>query len=339
MTETSMTAKPSAKIRNLAIGVAAVSLLYTGAWYYGASEIKSRVTAFLKAQQSAGIGLECGQIDVKGFPFRYAIFCAKPGFADLKHGGSADAVALRAAAQVYQPFHVVWEMDGPLDATLPTGEKTNVNWENFQSSLQWKIGGLERSSLSVQGLQWVFPAGTAPENGATTGRAGAAEVHVRQNGNDLDAAIVARDVSLILPAGTGARLPPFSFSIDATLSEKAGVLDGRIRDREILHPAKGEIRRMVADFAEGRVLTLSGPLDVDEAGLVSGKLAVEAEKFSDFEPLLANALPDAADNIRTAFGALKAMADDKGTVRINLVLDKGQVMLGFIPLGLALPPV
>lgn len=339
MTETSVGAKPSAKIRNLAIGVAAICLIYTGAWYYGASQIKSRVTGFLKAQQSVGIGLECGQIDVKGFPFRFAIFCSKPGLADLKHGGSADAAALRAAAQVYQPFHVVWEMDGPLDATLPTGEKTNVNWKNFRSSVQWKVGGLERSSLSIEGLQWVFPAGATPENGATTGQAGAAEVHVRQNENDLDAAVLARDVKLILPAQTDAILPSFSFSADSTISGKAGVLDGRIRDRDILHPAKGQIRRMVADFGEGRVVTLSGPVDIDDEGLISGKLAVEAEKFSDFEPLLASALPDAVDNVRTAFGALKAMADDKGTVRVNLVLDKGQVMLGFIPLGISLPPV
>lgn len=339
MNDSAAETKPSTKIRTLGIGVVAFCLLYTGAWYYGANELKHRLIAQMKAQQAAGIGLECGQMDVRGFPFRIEIFCTKPGLADLRHGGSADANALRAAAQIYQPFHVVWEMDGPLDATLPTGEKTTVNWANLQSSLQWKIGGLERSSLLIQRLDWIFPAGATPETGATRAKADEAELHVRQNGDDLDAAFLARQVALTLPAGAATIIPSFGISADATLSGKAGVLDGRIRDQAILHPLKGEIRRIVADFGDGRVMALSGPVEIDEQGLVSGKLSVEAEKFTAFEPLLVDALPDAADNIRTAFGAMKAMADEKGTVRVNLVVNKGQVMLGFIPLGLSLPPI
>ncbi len=331
--------RASAKIRNLAIGVIAVSALYTGAWYYGAKEIRSRLAALMQEQQAAGLALECGQIDVKGFPFRFEIFCTKPGIADLRRGGSADAAALRSAAQVYQPFHVVWEMDGPLDATLPTGEKLSLNWKSLQSSLQWKIGGVERSSIVVDALQWTFPAGASAAGEAFSGTAGHSEAHIRQNGNDLDAAFLAQDLKLALPAASGANLPPFSISADATLAGKAGALDGRISDRAILHPAAGEIRRVVADFGNGRVMTLTGPVEIDEEGLVSGKFALEAEKFTDFEPVLTGALPEAADNIRTAFGAMKAMADQKGTVRVNLVLEKGQVMLGFIPLGITLPPV
>lgn len=330
--------RASNRIRNLAIGVVAVCGLYTGAWYYGASEMKTRLIALMDQQQAAGLQVECGQIDVKGFPFRFEIFCSKPGIADLKRGGSADAATLRTAAQVYQPFHVVWEMDGPLDATLPTGEKTSLNWTSLQSSLQWKIGGVERSSLATDGLEWTFPAGA--DSGETLdAKIAHAEAHVRQNGDDLDFAVISRDVEVKLPAVTGATLPLFSLSADATLAKKAGILDGHIRDRDILHPASGEIRRIIADFGAGRVMTVSGPLEIDDEGLISGKLSLEAEQFSAFEPILTAAIPDAADNIRTAFGAMKAMADDKGTVRVNLVLEKGQVMLGFIPLGISLPPV
>lgn len=335
---TGTTSRASRKIRNLAIGILAVCALYTGAWYYGAGEMKTRLSGLMEKQQAAGLQVECGQLDVRGFPFRFEIFCTKPGIADLKRGGSADAVALRTAAQVYQPFHVVWEMDGPLEATLPTGEKTSLNWTNLQSSLQWKIGGIERSSLVADKLDWTFPAG-AESGEALAAKVGHAEFHIRQNGEDLDAALLSEAVTLALPAQTEATLPPFSLSGDATLARKAGILDGRIRDRDILHPASGEIRRMVVDFGDGRVITLSGPLEVDDQGLISGRLSLEAEKFSDFETILTGAVPDAADNIRTAMGAMKAMADDKGTVRVNLVLDKGQVMLGFIPLGIALPPV
>lgn len=338
-TSTRQGSNASVKIRNLAIGVIAVSALYTGAWYYAASEIRTRILAFTENSQTSGLAVECGQVDVKGFPFRFEIFCTKPGLADLRNGGSADAAALRVAAQVYQPFHIVWEMDGPLDATLPTGEKTTVTWQNMQSSLQLKTGGLERSSMTVDGAEWVFPAGASAAGEALTAKAAHGEAHVRQNGDDLDAAFLATDVKVTLPAALNAVVPPFSVSADATLAKKAGVLDGRIRDRAILHPATGEIRRVVADFGQGRVMTLSGPVDIDEQGMVSGKLSLVAEKFADFEPILKQAAPDLADNIGTAFGAMKAMSDQQGTVRVNLVLDKGAVMLGFIPLGITLPPV
>lgn len=338
MTGTGTTA--SRRIRNLAVAVVGFTALYSGAWYYGAHEIRSRLQQFMVERQAAGLTIECGNMEVKGFPFRFEIFCTNPGIADLNRGGSADAAALRTAAQVYQPFHVVWEMDGPLDATLATGEKLSMNWSSLQSSLQLKMGGLERSSVAAEGFALRFPSGSADEASALDMKAEHAESHVRQNNEDLDAAFLARKIALKLP-GTGApvALPVFDASVDATLVGKAGLLDGRIKGPGLLRPATGEIRRAVADFGEGRVTTVSGPLSIDEEGLISGKLSLEAEQFEKWEPLLTAALPDAADNIRTAMGALKAMADSKGTVRVNLVLDKGQVLLGFIPTGIVLAPL
>ena len=336
MTEQGSRTVASRRIRNLGIAVVAFCLLYTGAWFYAADQIKKRLAATFEAQTAAGQSIECGNMRIKGFPFRLELFCDNPGLANLEGGGSVEVAALRSAAQVYAPFHIVWEMDGPLDATLANGEKLQASWTSFQSSLQVKKGGLERSSMASDGLQVTIPVG-APD--ALSLKAGHGEAHVRQNGEDLDAALLLETVSLKLPGQTLASLPAFAASIDATAAGKAGALDGRIKGPDLLHPAKGEIRKLAVDFGDGRVATLSGPVEVDEAGMISGKLALQAENFAAWGPMLAAALPDAADNIQTAVGALKAMADDKGTVRVNLVLDKGQVMLGFIPLGIEIPPV
>ena len=51
-----------------------------------------------------------------------------------------NAVALRTAAQVYAPWHIVWEMDGPLDVTLGNGPAVQASWKSLQSSLQLKLG-------------------------------------------------------------------------------------------------------------------------------------------------------------------------------------------------------
>ena len=342
MAVSSQTSHSSASKKILRLGIAVVAVVagYTGAWYYGASKIKSGLATFMQEQEAAGLSLECANTEVKGFPFRYELFCTKPGMANLVQGGSADAAMLRTAAQVYAPQHIVWEMDGPLDATFASGEKLQLNWKTLQSSLQLKSGGLERSSLTAEGLELTMPPG-APES-ALTGKASHGEVHIRQNSEDLEAATLIRDLVLTVPTlggGAPTALIPLSASADVTLAKKAGVLDGRIKGAEILHPAAGEIGRIVVDFGEGRVATISGPFDIDQEGQISGKLAVVAENFTAWQPVLTAAIPDAADTIKTAMGAIKAMADDKGTVRINLVIDKGQVLLGFIPLGIELPRV
>lgn len=330
----------SKKLLWLGIAVVVAVIAYTAAWYYGASKIKSALASFMQEQEAAGLSLECANTEIKGYPFRFELFCTKPGMANLVQGGSADAAMLRTAAQVYAPRHIVWEMDGPLDATFASGEKLQLNWQSLQSSLQLTSGGLERSSLIAEGLEIRIPPGAA--DNAFTGKASHGEAHIRQTNDDLEAATLIRDLVLSVPSPNGAAptaLAPFSASADVTLAQKAGVLDGRIKGAEILHPAAGEIGRVVFDFGEGRVATLSGPFSIDQDGAISGKLAVVAENFTAWQPVLAAAFPDAAGAIGTAMGAIKAMADDKGTVRVNLVIDKGQVLLGFIPLGIELPRV
>ncbi len=328
-------ASASRKILWLGIAVILFCALYTGAWYYAAAEIRTRLAEAMASSQRNGLTLECGGMEVKGFPFRFELFCSKPGFADLNRGGSAEAEAFRSAAQVYAPWHIVWEADGPLSATLENGEKLLLNWQSLQSSLQLKMGGLERSSLSADGLDLTIPAdGTVAVMKA---KAGHGEAHIRQNGDDLDMAALFRDVALTPP--DLAALPVFSASVEARLAGKAGALDGRIKGDAVLKPSKGELQRAVVDFGQGRVATVTGPVEVDEAGLISAKLAVEAEKFVEWQPLVQGAMPDNADGIATAMGMIRGMADDKGTVRINLVIEKGQVLLGFIPLGITLPPI
>lgn len=325
----------SRKILWLGIAVIVFSVLYTAAWYYAAAEIRSRLTALTEQSQRNGLTLECGGMEVGGFPFRFELFCSKPGIADLNHGGSAEAEAFRSAAQVYAPWHIVWEADGPLAATLANGEKLRLGWKALQSSLQLKMGGLERSSLAADDLDLTIPAdGTV---GVLKAKAGHGEAHVRQNGEDLDVAALLRDVALTPPDVQS--LPIFSASLEARLAGKAGALDGRIHGDALMKPSKGELQRAVVDFGTGRVATISGPFDVDEEGRISARLAVEAEKFAEWQPLVQGAIPDSADAVATAMGAIRGVADDKGTVRINLVIEKGQVLLGFIPLGIELPPI
>lgn len=326
----------SKKVWILGIAILAVIGLYTGGWFYAADRIRQELTLQMKAQEERGLTVECGNMEIRGYPFRFEVFCTKPALANLTLGGSVDVGALRTAAQVYAPWHVVWEADGPMEATLPTGDKLTANWQSLQSSLQLKLGGLERSSIASDGMEVQFPTG---EFETSSIKIAHAEAHIRQVDGNLGFAALGKDMSILLPAPNDPKLPVFSASIEATLAGKAGVLNGKIRGKEVIRPVKGELTRLVADFGAGRVATVNGPFEVDDAGLISGTLTLELEKFSDWQAMLQQAVPQNASQIESGMGAIKAMADQKGTVRVNLVVSKGQVMLGFIPLGITLPPV
>lgn len=330
------TSAVSKKMWALGLAVIAVIGLYTGGWFLAADKIRQELLLQMKAQEAHGLTVECGNMEVRGYPFRFELFCTKPALADLAAGGSVDVGALRTAAQVYAPWHVVWEADGPMEATLPTGEKLTATWQSLQSSLQLKLGGLERSSIASNGLEILLPTNELEH---ATVKIAHGEAHIRQQNGNLELAALAKDLSLLLPASSNPNLPTFSTSIEATLAGKAGVLEGKINGAEVIRPVKGELTRLIVDFGEGRVATVNGPIEVDDAGLISGTLTLEIEKFADWQAMLQQAVPQNASQIESGMGAIKAMADQKGTVRVNLVLSRGQVMLGFIPLGITLPPV
>ncbi|QFY61585.1 DUF2125 domain-containing protein [Rhizobium grahamii] len=315
-------------------GIILVIALYTGGWFYAASQLKTTVLRAIAPHDSAGVSGECADIDFRGFPFRIGLFCSKVDVDDNVNGVSASFGELRSAAQVYAPGHIVWELDSPAEIRTAHGLSINAEWANLQSSLVTKLKGIDRSSTVIDGLKVVATSSTTGQtvNFDSTHT----EIHLRQNGADLDGAVA------VMGSNTKIKdwpqvFPQLTASADITLAGKAGMIDGS--DEKGLYGASGELRKAVADIGDGRTMTVTGPFSFDEEGYLSGQFKLEIERLGPWRDSIKTTFPEIAKSVDTAAKLLKALAGGGDKVSVDLVVNKGNATVsGFIPLG-SIPPI
>lgn len=325
----------SRKVVRLGVLIVLVIAVYSVGWYFAAEFLKKRILAFFGGGNPAGITATCEDATMGGYPFRFRLNCSGLAFDDHFQGVAASFGPVRAAAQIYNPGHIVWEMDGPAEIRSALGLNTALDWTNMQSSFRIGLSGLSRSSLIMEGLNATVTSTVSSLQLQVT--APSAQSHVRQNEGNLDYATLVRDVSVSLD-GTRIALPPISASFDATFADKGGLLDPRVAQEQKLYGTKGEIRRMVIDLGEGRVLTLAGPFQVGDDGLVSGRIKVEIEQIGAWRDAMKTAYPDQADMIDNIANVLRALAFGRDDSEADITIENGVAMLGFIPLG-QIPPL
>lgn len=308
--------------------------LYTAGWFYAANRLKETVLRAITPTESASVSGECGDIAFRGYPFRIGLFCSRVNVDDKNNGVSASFGQLRSAAQVYNPGHIVWELDSPAEIRTAHGLSVSAEWQNLQSSLTTRLKGIDRTSLVIDGLK-------ANAVSSVTGQtinfdATKTEVHLRQNGADLDGAITVTDSATVIKDWPQL-LPRLSAIADVTLAGKAGMIDGS--DGTGLYGASGELRRIVADIGEGRTMRISGPFSFDNEGYLSGQFKVEIEKLGAWSDNAKQAFPQLQSTIDTARKLLGALAGGGDRASVDLVVDRGRATIsGFIPLG-KIPPI
>ncbi len=326
--------RTSRKFLFLGVGIIAVAAIYTAGWFYAAQRLQDTVIRTLAPGGAAGVTGECSDIAFRGYPFRIGLFCSKVDVKNTANDMSASFGALRSAAQIYAPGHIVWELDSP--ATIETGHGLSVSaqWANLQSSLVTKLKGIDRTSLVIDGLK--ASAVSAVTAQTINFDAAKTEVHLRQNGADLDGAVTLTDASTVIKDWPQL-LPRLNAIADLTLAGKAGMIDGS--DRSGLYGASGELRRLMLDIGDGRTMRLTGPFSFDEQGYLSGQFKLEIEKLGDWADNAKQALPQLQSTIDTARKLLRALAGGGDRASVDLVVDRGRATVsGFIPLG-KIPPI
>jgi hypothetical protein len=315
-------------------GIVLVIALYTGGWFYAAASLKTTVLKTIAPRDQTGVSGQCADIDFRGYPFRIGLFCSKVDVDDNVNGVSASFGELRSAAQIYAPGHIVWELDSPAEIRTTHGLSISAEWSNLQSSLVTKLSGIDRTSTVIDGLK-------ASAVSSVTGQtvnfdAAHAEIHLRQNGPDLDSAISVTESNTVIKDWPNV-FPKLTANADVMLAGKAGMIDGS--DRKGLYGASGELRKVVADIGDGKVMTLTGPFSFDDQGYLSGNFKLEIEQLGPWRDSLKQAFPEIAKTVDTAAKLLKALAIGGNKVSVDLVIDHGDATVsGFIPLG-SIPPI
>ena len=320
------------KIAWLAGAVILACGVYTAGWYAAASYARPKIEAAL-TRLAPGVTLRCDQMEIRGFPFRFGVFCDRMSADDQVRGIAVTLGSFRSAAQVYQPSLIVSEIDGPAEIRTSSGLNLSAEWDVLSSSLRLASDGPERISAVVDKIVARLP---GQEGMPTELRTERGEMHLRDNNGNLDVALLAEKI--VLGGASAPVLPPIATSADITLTGEAGLLKGKEPGPEPLRNKSGTLNRVVLDLGEGRVATLTGPFSVDEAGLLSGSFTVEVENVAGWKEAMTAAAPQATEAINTAASALTALAAGQPKSRVTLTADKGRLSLAFIPLG-EIPPL
>jgi hypothetical protein len=272
----------------------------------------------------AGLGRQwsCTSRSIAGFPFRIELRC--DGFSMMADKGEVRSGSLGgflALAQIYDPKHVLVDVNGPLTARLANGQTVSLSWQTMRSSLHFETPvRADRVSWVVEELAMESP------NPPVSGKLSHGEFHMRKIEGEPNGP---SDVEMVMTAsgGTLHDLPPAA-SFDAHFIVKKGWLMAENPGRaglENWRTSGGEVLVDQWTMKRGeQALELKGSVTIYDGHRLNGKIDVSAAGLGD-------ALKESGLSILG--GSLGA-----GNVKLPLTLNKGRLLIG--PLKIAeIPPL
>jgi hypothetical protein len=323
-------AKYSRRIKWLGIGVTVFIALYSGAWSLGASKIKDELGKALAQASADGKTAECAGLDVGGYPFRIEVRCGQIAFADPSQQISAKAGALRTAAQVYDPMRGIVEIDGPLELSLPGGRMISASWSLLHASARAAQPVPKRASVEAKDFSLIVPQLSA----APLLKAGNLQGHFKTAEQDIDLAASAAALLLDPSVTDGRSVPAFNF--DADIRIKDGVRLALSEEKNIallLRGRSAEVRAVSFNFAEGGGFKVSGPVSLDERGLMTADLSItfsQAQKLADAVQKIS---PGLAAYVSPSLSLAASTAKPGEDPEIDITIRKGKAAIGIFPLG------
>lgn len=318
----------------LAGAVILACLLWTSGWLYAADQMKTHLPALLQLAARNGIVSDCGNADVRGYPFRIGLFCDQTRMEIPSRQITVTSAGFRSAAQIYRPGHVISELDGPLIVTDTNGMSAKLDWQTLRTSSVVGMNGLDRASLEGRLLSLGLDTPRLPSRLATT--AAGFDFHIRQHDQDADIAGSASQIS----ARFGPEIEAQSLSYDLTLLGGAAWLSGQGDAPKTLRGSTVRIHDATLDLSDASELSFSGQIDIDPQGLLSGSLKVKIRGIAEISKVVAVFAPELADQIDGLGPVLSALDSETGdnAITLPLTLRNGRASMGFIPLG-QIPPI
>jgi hypothetical protein len=310
-------------------------IVYTIGWYYLADRFDARAEAAIASFNSNGKEAICAERTIRGYPFRIGIFCDDVAFADADEGLAFSAGSFRSAGQIYNPRFLVGELDGPAHLSLPRGlPALALEWDILRASIRLSAPLPER--LSVESRNFRAKAAAGDLSGATLLRADRAEAHMRPNGADLDLAASVTGVALDQTLALGRPFPPISGNADLSIDNGAALVAS---GAATLRGQSGTIRKLTLAPGADTAVTVEGPLSIGSDGLIDADLRIAIRNPQALSAILVEALPELANQIRTAFSGIAALGETGGQVPpLPVRIVKGKVSIGFLTVA-QIPPL
>lgn len=313
------------RIKWLGAFVALFVALYSGGWLYAAHLIETKTVAALDKMRAKGLTADCASPTARGYPFRIGLFCDHVEYGDPVHAVSASAGAFRSAGQIYDPLHLVAELDGPAKATVPDFGDVALDWKRLHASV--RLADPLPTRASVEGGAFVATTG----DGRPLVSADSFEGHMRPNEGNLDLAFrlggLAIDPALI----EGRSVPALSGDGDISVKDGVRLVVDEVED---LRGQSATIRALSLSLGGAGAVALAGTVAVDENGLIDADLTLGVREPKALAAALATAFPESRRQIEQGFAGLAILGDQPS---LPLKIVKGKASIGFIPLGTIKP--
>lgn len=327
---TQTTPKYSRRIKWLGIGIGIFIALYSGLWFWGASFAKDELNKALIETAGTGKTAKCDNLDIKGFPFRIGVFCDRVTYLDPSENISLTLGMVRSAAQIYNPMQGIVEIDGPLELSLPGDNSVRADWSMLHASAKIAQPLPKRFSLESKDFTLSLPL----KSDKAVFKTENAQVHYQTVDQDIDLAASTTNM-LIDPSLTGGRdIPQFNF--DADIQLKNGVALATSDEKNIailLRGQSGTIRGIGLNFTQGGGFKLSGPVALDDTGLINADLSIS---FSDAKKLgetIEKIAPEIASYVTPSLTLAASTAKAGEQPKIEMSIRKGKMAIGIFPLG------
>jgi hypothetical protein len=320
----------------IGLGLAVLAAGWVAIWYSGRTRVLAEIDRIVADLGRRGLDLRCPDPVIGGFPFRMELTCPTPGVTDRRSGGVASATTVRLVGQVWDPFLLIAEIDGPILVEDGHGGRIAATVRSLRLSLRWSTAGVERLSLTAEGPDLAF---TGPGRLPLALKAASFEAHGRQtgtDGRDLDLAFHSAATEV---AVAGRRLGPLRSDLDGAATFLGAIDRGAADPIAAFVGRSGRIEPLRLGVAVGGVsLEVSGALAFRPDGRLDGKLPAVVRGIESF----AAAKGDLGPELSTAVGGFVLLGQPSGEGRpgrrLDLVVDGGELRLGRLMVG-RIPPL
>lgn len=295
---------------------------YAGGWYWAADRLVTEVRA-RTGDLPGGRRIACDDPEARGFPFRIGLYCARTGYG--QDGRLAvEAGALRSAAQVYNPFRVVAELDGPARLTFAGFVPFDIAWRNAQASARLARPLPELVSTDFHDLSVTADVAGDPRLLS----ADRFQVHMRPAGDDIEIGLrfEAFATGEVL---TGGEMAPLAGVVDVVWR------DGARRIGRDMAGSRFVVRNIEFAGPGGARLTAAGTAEFRQDRFLDADLTLTAENVAAVTAILTRAFPAAAAQITSVAAGLSAMG---ARPSLPFTIKDGTMSLGFLPIGY-IPPL
>lgn len=324
-------------MRKLTWLLIALTILWSGGWFWGSSKVREGIDQWFAAQTAQGYIAQNAGFSVLGYPNRLDVTLDAPKFADPSTGFGWEGQFLQVFTMTWKPWHIIAAL--PPQQTIRTPDQdigiTATSLRASARALPQMILPLDEAILEGTAIEatstqgWTVALGTLLL-AIRADQTGTNAYDVALTGTDLEP-----DKAFLAALSSDAGLPSRISSLRANLKARLTAPLDRSAPDTNPRVISLDVNEVAVTWGDLTVFA-KGKIEPDAAGYAAGKVDIAVTNWQRLVPILIAAGVVKPEVAPTVSNMLKAMAEQNGSpfvLELPLTLASGRMALGPLPLG------